>query len=80
MVLEEDDDIKEYVQRAEDKLLERINEISRLMWGIEDIDDTWNKAQKELNDACIKKAEENGLDKTALATRFQEFNILDMVR
>lgn len=78
VVFEECDKIKEYTDEVHVKILDKMNEVSRLIWDIEDIDDTWVGAEKGLNDVILKKNKD--LDKKRHYTEFKTFDILDMVK
>ena len=62
-ILRDDDKINEYVAQRLDDALNKHNEISELIWDIVDVQDTWDTAIDNINEAVMKKAIANGIHK-----------------
>ena len=80
MVVEEDDQVANYIKTVNDKVLDKINEISRLVWEIDDKLDEQKEWEASRRENFEKKMDEYGLNKEKQLYIFEEFNILDMVR
>ena len=76
-ILKEDDKINEYVAQRLDDALNKHNEISELIWDIVDVQDTWDTAIDNINQAVMKKAISNGIKKEQF--KFAVPDIQDML-
>ena len=63
-----------------DDCLSKNDEISQLIWGIVDVNDTWDQAIESINDVSNLKAAEIGIVVPSRkdSTKFREFQIQDM--
>lgn len=68
MVIEEDDDVRQFVEEAERKIQEELTEITRLMWEIEDMKDTQAMAEKAIIDNIRKRKLELNMDRDHMIT------------
>ena len=62
MVIEEDDQVKEYLFDTDKQLEEGINTTTDLMWGIQDTEQIWENQIDRINLKLFDKATKFGLN------------------
>ena len=79
VILGENEDVQALAQYQKDKVEDKIDGVEDLIMGIEDIHDEWDHAEKQINVALAKKAEEVGITQKLLHKKqyFEEFKIQD---
>lgn len=77
--MKEDDQGTEYLKSVEQKVLEKNDEITQLMWDITDLQDNWDGAIDDINNVINERALKLGISKNHHKNfKFKEFNIKDM--
>ena len=80
MVMEEDTQMNEYMKKTQLLIEENETEVADLVWGLEDTNNTWDNQIDAINLKLYQKAVEHGIQRDNVATHFNEFNIIDMIK
>ena len=59
---------------------DKYDQMQNVVWGIEDTQQVWENQIDQINLKIFEKANELGLGKNKVEDRFEEFNIVDMVK
>jgi hypothetical protein len=65
-ILKEDDEGRQYIKNIESKVIDKHDEVTKLIWEIEDLNSDWKNAVDSINAAIKKRAIEIGIDKDAM--------------
>ena len=80
-MLKEDDDMAQYMIQSEENVIETFDQLTQIIEGLQDVDDTWKVNVKEINKKIMDAAIKDGVTKDKHSKfKFQEFNIADMYR
>ena len=78
IILDDDEEATDYISKKHNKIVNIHDNVNHSIYELEDQQDTWVEAVKNINEVIKKRAIEIGMVKE-LNFEFEEFNIQDMI-